>query len=154
MQVSIEITNTGTRAGEEVVQLYVRELVSPIARPVIELKQFQRVVLKPGETREMKFTVRRAQLASLRPDMGFAVNPGTYSVAVGPNSAQLVEARFEVPALKDDRARKPRTDAPRLGCRATMQGLLRAHDSNGAKRFHGNCGRNTIGAGELAGTLG
>ena len=115
MRVSIEITNTGTRTGEEVVQLYVREPVSPIARPMIELKQFERVVLKPGETQELKFTITRAQLASLRPDMRFAANPGTYTVAVGPNSAQLVEARFEVPALKDGRARKPRTHAPSAG---------------------------------------
>lgn len=104
-QVSIEVTNTGTRTGEEVVQLYVREPVSPIARPVLELKEFERIVLKPGETREVKFTITRAQLASLRPDMHFAVNPGTYSVAVGPNSAQLVEARFEVPKLEGNRVR-------------------------------------------------
>lgn len=115
MQVSIEITNTGTRAGEEVVQLYVREPVSPIARPMIELKQFERVVLKPGETREVKFTVTRTQLAALRPDMRFAANPGTYSVAVGPNSAQLVKARFEIPDLRDGRVRKPRTHALSAG---------------------------------------
>ena len=115
MQVSIEITNTGTRAGEEVVQLYVREPVSPIARPVIELKQFERVVLKPGETREVKFTVTSTQLAALRPDMRFAVNPGTYGLAVGPNSAQLVEARFEIPDLRDGRVRKPRTHALSAG---------------------------------------
>ncbi len=101
LQVSIEITNTGTRIGEEVVQLYVREPVSPIARPVSELKQFKRIVLEPGETRKVEFTITRAHLASLRPNMRYALNPGTYSVAVGPNSAELVEARFEVPALKD-----------------------------------------------------
>jgi beta-glucosidase len=88
------------------VQLYVRELVSPIAQPVSELKQFKRVVLKPGETRKVEFTVTRRQMMSLRPDMRFAVNPGTYSVAIGPNSAQVMEARFEVPALKDGRVRK------------------------------------------------
>jgi beta-glucosidase len=105
LQVSVEIRITGARSGEEAVQLYVREPVSPIARPVIELKQFKRIVLEPGETREVKFTIPRAQLASLQPNMRYALNPGTYSVAVGPNSAQLVEARFEVPALKDDRLR-------------------------------------------------
>jgi beta-glucosidase len=70
------------------------------------LKQFKRVVLKPGEARKVEFTVARGQLASLRPDMRFAVNPGPYSVAIGPNSAQVMEAQFEVPALKDDRVRK------------------------------------------------
>ena len=106
MQVSEEVTNIGSRSGEEVVQLYVRELVSPIARPVSELKQFKRMVLKPGETRKAEFTVARSQMMSLRPDMRFAVNPGRYSVAIGPNSAQAMEARFEVPALKDGRVRK------------------------------------------------
>jgi beta-glucosidase len=106
MQVSVDVTNIGSRPGEEVVQLYVRELVSPIAQPVSKLKQFKRVVLKPGETRKVEFTVTRRQMMSLRPDMRFAVNPGTYSVAIGPNSAQVMEARFEVPALKDGRVRK------------------------------------------------
>ncbi len=112
MQVSVEVTNTGSRAGEEVLQLYVHELVSRIARPVSELKQFKRVVLKPGEARKVEFTVTRSQLTSLRPDMRFAVNPGAYSVAIGPNSAQVMEARFEVPARKDDRVRKTSTRVP------------------------------------------
>jgi hypothetical protein len=72
---------------------------------VLELKQFKRIVLEPGETRKLEFTIPRAQLASLQPNMRYALNPGTYRVAIGPNSAQLVEARFEVPALKDDRLR-------------------------------------------------
>jgi beta-glucosidase len=112
MQVSIEVTNTGTRTGEELVQFYVREPVSPIARPVLELKQFERVELKPGETREVTFTIKRAQLASLRPNMRYVVSPGTYSVALGPNSAQLMEARFEVPALKAGRSRKTGAHVP------------------------------------------
>jgi beta-glucosidase len=112
MQVSIEVTNTGTRTGEELVQLYVREPVSPIARPVLELKQFARVELKPGETREVTFTIKRAQLASLRPNMRYVVSPGTYSVALGPNSAQLMEARFEVLDLKNGRARKAGAHIP------------------------------------------
>jgi beta-glucosidase len=114
LQASVEVTNTASRAGEEVVQLYVHELVSPSARPVTELKQFKRMVLKPGETRKVEFTVTHGQLASLGPDMRFAVRPGTYSVAVGPNSAQVMKARFEVPALKDDRARKTSTRVPQV----------------------------------------
>ena len=79
----------------------------------------------------MEFTVTRGQLASLRPDMRFAVNPGTYSVAIGPNSAQVMEARFEVPALKDDRVRKAGTRVP-LGFEQAGQGRPRVADSNGA----------------------
>ncbi len=113
-QVSVEVTNTGARAGEETVQLYVREPVSDIARPVIELKQFKRVALKPGETGEVKFTIPLAQLASLHADMRYAVTPGTYSIAVGPNSDELVEARFEVPDLDDGRVRNADTPAMAL----------------------------------------
>jgi hypothetical protein len=51
----------------------------------------------------VEFVIARAQLASLRPNMRYAVNPGTYSIGVGPNSAQLVEAQSEVPSLKEDR---------------------------------------------------
>jgi len=92
--------------------LYVHELVSRIARPVSQLKQFKRVVLKPGESQKLEFTVTRGQLASLRPDMRFAVNPGPYSVVIGPNSAQVMEARFKVPALNHDHVRKAGTRVP------------------------------------------
>jgi hypothetical protein len=68
--------------------------------------------LKPGETREVTFTIKRAQFASLRPNMRYVVSPGTYSVALGPNSAQLMEARFEVPDLKNGRARKAGAHLP------------------------------------------
>lgn len=69
----------------------------------LKLKQFKRVPLEPGETKNVEFTMTRAELASLGPDMRYVVNPGTNSVAVGPNSAELVEARFEIPAVDDDR---------------------------------------------------
>ncbi len=105
-RVSVKVTNTGARTGEETVQLYLRELVSPIARPVSELKQFRRIMLKPGESQGVEFTITRDQLMSLRPDMRFAVDPGAYSVAIGPNSFEVTEAQFEVPALKYDRIRK------------------------------------------------
>ena len=74
--------------------------------------RMKRVVLKPGEAQKLEFTVTRGQLASLRPDMRFAVNPGPYSVAIGPNSAQVMEARFEVPALNHDHVRKAGTRVP------------------------------------------
>jgi hypothetical protein len=139
MQVSVEVTNIGSRSGEEVVQLYVRELVSPIARPVSELKQFKRMVLKPGETRKVQFTVTPGQLESLRPDMRFAVNPGAYSVAIGPNSAQVMEARFEVPALKDDRVRKAGTRVPPVTVSSKRANAAASGDRHGAGRSHGNC---------------
>jgi beta-glucosidase len=110
LQISVEVTNTGTRAGAEVVQLYIREPVSSIARPVLELKQFKRVTLKPGETRRMTFVMKRGELASLQPNMRTAVTSGTYRVAIGPNSAELLEASFEVSNVR----RGPARNAARL----------------------------------------
>jgi beta-glucosidase len=109
LQASVEVTNTGTRTGTELVQMYIHEPVSSIARPVLELKQFAWVALKPAETRQVTFTIRRSELASLQPDMRYAVSPGTYSVAVGPNEAELMEARFEVPDVRHGPARNLRT---------------------------------------------
>ena len=112
MKASVDVTNSGSWTGEEVVQLYIRGLVSTIGRPVSELKQFKRIVLKPGETRKVEFKVTRGELASLHPDMRFGVDPGTYGVAIGPNSAEVMEARFEVPSLKRDRTRKAGAPVP------------------------------------------
>jgi beta-glucosidase len=99
-RVSVKVTNNGARTGEEVVQLYLRKLVSPVARPVRELRQFKRIELKRGESRRVEFTVTRDELLSLGPGMRFAVGPGGYSAAVGPDSAQVLEAPFEVPPFQ------------------------------------------------------
>ena len=99
-RVSVNVTNKGARAGEEVVQLYMRKLVAPVARPVRELKQFKRIELKRGETQKVEFTLTRDDLMSLGPDMRFAVDSGVYSAAVGPDSAQVLEVRFEIPPLQ------------------------------------------------------
>lgn len=112
LQVSIEVTNTSARAGEEVVQMYIREPVSSIARPVLELKQFARAALQPGETRRVTFTLTQAQLTSLQPDMRYAVRPGSYRVAIGPNSAELLEISFEVPEHRSGPARKAGENIP------------------------------------------
>jgi beta-glucosidase len=112
LQVSVEVTNTSTRAGDELVQMYIREPISSTARPVLELKQFAQVALQPGETRQVTFTLTRAQLASLQPDMHYAVSPGTYRVAIGPNSAELLEASFEVPEVRHSPAQKAGAHTP------------------------------------------
>lgn len=104
-QASVDVTNTSTRAGEELVQMYIREPSSSIARPVLELKQFVWVALQPGETRQVTFTIKRAELASLQPGMRYAVTPGAYRIAIGPNSAELLETRFEVSNAKESPAR-------------------------------------------------
>ncbi|MGH7508263.1 MAG: beta-glucosidase BglX [Gemmatimonadales bacterium] len=96
--VSVEVTNTGDRAGDEVVQLYLRDDVASFTRPVKELRGFRRVTLEPGQTQAVTFTLARDDLAVYGPDLSRTVEPGTFTVYVGTSSADVSEARFEVVA--------------------------------------------------------
>lgn len=100
LEVSVRITNTGTRRGAEVAQLYVRDLVASMTRPVRELKAFSRVELDPQESREVKFAVPVESLGFYDSEMNYIVEPGAFRVWVGPNSDQGVEAEFEIVANK------------------------------------------------------
>ena len=92
---TVTVANTGNREGTEVVQLYVRDEVASVGRPVRELKGFQRVTLKPGESRAVSLRVAVRDLAFYGLDMKPVVEPGTFRVYVGPNSAEGLDARFE-----------------------------------------------------------
>lgn len=94
--VSVEVTNTGARAGDEVVQLYVRDDAASVVRPVRELKGFRRVSLRPGETRVVHFTLRAENLAFHGLDMRRVVEPGTFTLWAGGSSAAALEAKFAV----------------------------------------------------------
>jgi len=96
LTVSVDVENTGRRAGDEVVQLYIRDVVASMTRPVKELKGFQRVTLQPGEKRHVDFTLTRDQLAFWNREMRFVVEPGEFRVMVGSNSQDVIEAKFEV----------------------------------------------------------
>lgn len=87
--VTTQVRNTGSRAGDEVVQLYIRDEVSSITRPVEELKGFQRVTLAPGESRTVSFEVTPRALQFWNADMHRVVEPGQFSIMVGPNSVDL-----------------------------------------------------------------
>ncbi len=93
---TVTVANTGSREGTEVVQLYVHDEVSSVARPVRELKGFQRVTLKSGESRAVDIRVGVRDLAFYGLDMKRVVEPGTFRVYAGPSSAEGQEARFEV----------------------------------------------------------
>lgn len=97
LAVRVNLTNTGTREGAEVVQLYVRDLVGSVTRPVMELKGFQRVNLKPGEQREVVFYLTYKDLEFLRRDGTLGTEPGKFKVLVGGNSRDVVSAGFEIP---------------------------------------------------------
>jgi len=96
VRVTVTLANTGTREGTEVVQLYVRDEVGSVARPVRELKGFRRVTLKPGETRAVELRLAVRDLVFYGLDMRPTVEAGTFRVFVGPNAAQGLEATFEV----------------------------------------------------------
>jgi beta-glucosidase len=87
--VSVEVTNTGQRAGDEVVQLYIRAEVSRATRPVMELKGFQRIALEPKERRTVTFELGPDQLSYHGPDMKRVVEPGRFQVMVGGNSVDV-----------------------------------------------------------------
>jgi beta-glucosidase len=96
LTVSVEVENAGTRAGDEVVQLYVRDVVASMTRPVKELKGFQRVTLQPGAKRRVEFTLTHDHLAFWNRDLRFVVEPGEFRVMVGSNSRDVIEAKLEV----------------------------------------------------------
>jgi beta-glucosidase len=88
--VSIDLTNTGDRVGDEVVQLYIRDKVSSVTRPVKELKGFERVTLQPGETRTVTLPITPDALRFYNLDMVRVVEPGEFDIMVG-NSSQNVK---------------------------------------------------------------
>jgi beta-glucosidase len=94
--ISVEVRNTGQRAGDEVVQLYVHDKVSSVTRPTKELKGFQRVTLAPGERKTLTFTLGPEALRFWNADMQRVVEPGEFDVLVGPNSMDLKTATLTV----------------------------------------------------------
>ena len=95
-RVSVDVTNTGDRAGDEVVQLYVRDDNASVTRPVKELKRFQRVTLQPGERRTLTFELSPRDLSFWGVDMKRIVEPGTFTIMAGPNSVDLKTAELTV----------------------------------------------------------
>lgn len=91
---SAELTNSGATAGTEIVQLYVRDLVGQVTRPVKELKGFQRVTLKPGETRRVHFSLPAADLVFAGLEDTPVIEPGQYHVWIGPSSAEGLQGAF------------------------------------------------------------
>jgi beta-glucosidase len=98
MTATIDITNTGQREGDEVVQLYVHEVAPCVTRPAEELRGFQRIRLKPGETRKVTFAVPGRQLAFYDENIhAFRVNPGPFQIRVGAASDDIrAQASFDV----------------------------------------------------------
>ncbi|MBQ3731362.1 MAG: beta-glucosidase BglX [Muribaculaceae bacterium] len=91
---TVTVTNTGNCEGTEVVQLYIRDLVGSIARPVQELKGFERITLKPGESRTVSFKINADLLKFYDKDLNYVCEPGDFEVMVGPNCRDVQRLPF------------------------------------------------------------
>ncbi len=95
-KVTVEVKNTGSLKGDEVVQLYIRDDVASVTRPVLELKAFKRVTLNPGEARSITFDIKPSDLWFFNTEMTRVVEPGTFTIFAGPNSVDLKSAVLTV----------------------------------------------------------
>ncbi|MCD8172333.1 MAG: glycoside hydrolase family 3 C-terminal domain-containing protein [Alistipes sp.] len=95
---SVTVTNTGTMAGEEIVQMYLTQECASVTRPVKELRGFRRIALSPGESRRVEFTVTPDDMSLWNADMLYTIEPGDFTVSIGPSShdRDLRQARFTV----------------------------------------------------------
>lgn len=98
LTINARVTNSGSVAGTETVQLYIRDLVGSVTRPVKELKGFQKITLGPGEFKDVVFTLTPEELSFYRKDMTFGPEAGRFKVFVGTNSRDVKEAEFELKA--------------------------------------------------------
>jgi len=96
IQATVQVKNTGKVKGEEVVQLYVRDLVGSVTRPVKELKGFQKLELNPDETKTVTFTISPDMLAFHRLDMSYGTEPGEFLVFAGGNSRDVIQKSFQL----------------------------------------------------------
>jgi beta-glucosidase len=95
-RVRVDVRNVGNRRGDEVVQLYIRDDVSSVTRPLLELKGFRRVTLEPGEQRSLTFDIKPSDLWFYNADMKRVVEPGSFTIFAGPNSVDLKKTTLTV----------------------------------------------------------
>jgi beta-glucosidase len=95
-KVEVDVRNTGKLAGDEVVQIYIRDDVSSVTRPVLELKAFKRITLQPGEQKTLTFDIKPADLWFYNIEMKRVVEPGSFTIHAGPDSATLKSSKLMV----------------------------------------------------------
>lgn len=95
LKATVDVTNSGKCEGDEIVQFYIRDVKGSIARPVKELKHFERISLKAGETKSVTFTLTPEDLKFYDYDLNFVAEPGTFEIMVGPDSRRVETLKFE-----------------------------------------------------------
>lgn len=93
---TVTVTNTGSREGTEIVQMYIHDLFASVARPVKELKGFERITLKAGESQEVSFEIKPELLKFYNYDLQYVLEPGDFELMIGSNSRDVKSARFAV----------------------------------------------------------
>lgn len=96
VKASVVVKNNGTYKGDEIIQLYIRDKVSSVTRPIMELKDFARITLDPGESRKVEFTITPEKLQFYNREMKRVVEPGEFEVFIGPSSDKLSAVTFRV----------------------------------------------------------
>ena len=95
-KVSVDVSNTGPRDGDEIAQMYIHQKIASVTRPVMELKGFHRITLKPGEKKTVEFTITPETLSMLNAEMEKVIEPGTFEIMIGPSSAETSKATLAV----------------------------------------------------------
>ncbi len=119
-KVSVDITNTGAREGDEVPQFYIHQRVASVTQPVMQLKGFERVTLKPGEKRTVTFAVTPEMLSILNVDMHRVVEPGVFDLMVGPSSNKTTTVKLTVAGANGDTGKPAATAKVPAGSESNM----------------------------------
>jgi beta-glucosidase len=130
VRASVQVENTGKRAGDEVVQIYVQDVAASITRPVRELRGFQRVTLNPGEKRRVEFVLTSKDLGFYNGERKFVVEPGAFRVFIGNSSDATLEASFTVGSAQRAAVRRARSVAPPANGKATPVAKFSAEDES------------------------
>lgn len=151
-KVRVDVTNSGTREGDEVPQLYVHPRVASVTQPVLRLAAFDRITLKPGEKRTVEFTITPEMLSMLNVDMHKVVEPGIFDVMVGPSSDKTATVKLTVAGTHGETGR-PALPAPPAG---SESGVVSTFDDLKVAANYGSwmaAGDGTMGGGKSTSTM-
>ncbi len=133
-KVSVDVTNTGSREGDEIPQLYVHQKIASVTRPIMQLAGFRRIKLKPGEKKTVEFAVTPDMLSMLNVDMHRVVEPGVFELMVGPSSDQTKTVELTVGGVRGANG-KPSPPPPPAG---TESGVVSSFDEGKVSSNYGS----------------